>query len=118
PDVSARPPRVLFVEQRTARVGVIVGPNVYTLGTVPGVASAENERGLLGIAVDPGWPGRPYLYVHCTDGRSGHHIAVSRFTVTGDLGYTDTGALQFDPATRYDLLNSLPDDAVNHNGGT
>ena len=110
--------RVLFVEQRTARVGLVVGENVFTVGTVPGVAALENERGLLGVAVDPGWPGRPYLYIHCTDGRSGHTVALSRFTLTGDIGYTGNGQLQFDPASRYDLIASLQDNAWNHNGGT
>ncbi|HUK63710.1 MAG TPA: PQQ-dependent sugar dehydrogenase, partial [Dongiaceae bacterium] len=75
-------------------------------------------RGLLGIAVDPGWPARPYVYVHCTDGRSGNHVAVSRFTLTGDLAGSGNGLLTFDPATRYDLRADFPDNASNHNGGT
>ncbi len=110
--------RVLFTEQRTARVGLIVGTSVFTVGTVPSVASIEMERGLLGIVVDPGWPARPYVYVHCTDARSGHSIAISRFTLTGDLAYATDGALQFDPATRYDLRADFPDNAPNHNGGS
>jgi len=118
PDPFGSAPRVLFVEQRTARVALIVGGTVFTVGTVPGIASTEMERGLLGVAVDPGFPTRPYLYVHCTDARSGHTIAISRFTLTGDLTLTGNGALQFDPASRYDLLRSLPDNTQNHNGGT
>jgi glucose/arabinose dehydrogenase len=110
--------RVLFVEQRTARVGLIAGASVFTVGTVPGVASADMERGLLGIVVDPGWPARPYVYVHCTDARSGNSIAISRFTLTGDLAYAGDGALQFDAASRYDLRADFPDDAPNHNGGS
>ena len=110
--------RVLFVEQRTARVGLVLGGSALTVGTVPGVASADNERGLLGIAVDPRWPIAPYIYVHCTDGRFGNHVAISRFTLTGDLGFSSDGHLQFDPASRYDLLRDLPDNAPNHNGGT
>jgi glucose/arabinose dehydrogenase len=110
--------RVLFVEQRTARVGLVVGASVFTVGTVPGVSAVDNERGLLGVAVDPGWPARPYLYVHCTDGRSGHRIAISRFTLTGDLAHVTDGHLVFDAASRYDLITALPDNASNHNGGT
>jgi glucose/arabinose dehydrogenase len=111
-------PRVAFVEQRTGRVQVVVGGNVYLMGTVPNVASADGERGLLGIAFDPAWPARPYLYVHYTDNRSGNHVAISRFTVTGDLSFTGSGSLLFNSATRYDLLKNLPDNAGNHNGGT
>lgn len=117
-EASSPVPRVLFVEQRTARVGLVIGGTVYTVGTVPSVSSVDNERGLLGIAVDPRFPAAPYLYIHCTDSRSGHTIAISRFTLTGDLDYASTGQIQFAGASRYDLLRNLVDNANNHNGGT
>jgi glucose/arabinose dehydrogenase len=110
--------RVLFVEQYTARVGLVVGTNVYTVGTVPGISTNDAERGLLGIVVDPGWPARPYIYTQSTDQRSGNHIAISRFTCTGDLSYASTGAFTFNANTRYDLRADFPDNAGNHNGGT
>ena len=94
------------------------GGVVTTLGTVPGVRSTDTERGLLGIAVDPNFPSSPYIYIHATDNRFGTLIAISRFTLTGDLADTGTGALAFDPASRYDLIRNLPDLASNHNGGT
>jgi hypothetical protein len=91
---------------------------VSTVGTVPGVSTTDPERGLLGIAVDPGWPSRPYLYTQSTDERSGNHIAISRFTCTGDLTDVSSRTITFDPATRYDLRADFPDDQGNHNGGT
>jgi glucose/arabinose dehydrogenase len=115
PDVI---PRVLFVEQRTARIRLIVGYDLFTVGTVPGVNSAADERGLLGIAVDPAWPVRPYVYIHATDNRSGTDVVISRFTLTGDLPGRVNGELTLDVASRRDLLNNLPDNADNHNGGT
>lgn len=118
PDVAGRPLRIVFVEQRTARVGLIVGATTFTVGVVPNVTAVDNERGLLGVAVDPDFPAAPYLYVHYCDSRSGNHVAVSRFTLTGDLTDTGTGALQFAAASRYDLKRDLPDNASNHNGGT
>ncbi len=119
PDPATRASRrILFVEQYTARVGVVVDTTAYTVGTVPGVSTTDPERGLLGIAVDPGWPARPYIYIHCSDNRAGEHMTVSRFTLTGDLGGTGNGQLQFDPATRYDLRADFPDNAGNHNGGS
>jgi glucose/arabinose dehydrogenase len=74
------------------------------------------ERGLLGIAVDPQFPTRPYFYTHMTATNS--KIRIQRWTVTGDLAGTGNGALTADPASRYDLLALLPDNASNHNGGT
>lgn len=118
PDAAPASPRILFAEQRTARVRLLIGSTVTTVGTVPSVQSAESERGLLGLTVDPAFPARPFVYVHATDNRSGRHVAISRFTLTGDLAFSGSGALAFDPASRYDLFDDLPDDASNHNGGS
>jgi glucose/arabinose dehydrogenase len=118
PDPAGVIPRVLFVEQRTARIGLVVGYAQSTVGTVPGVEAGGAERGLLGIAVDPAWPARPYIYIHATDHRSGNHVVISRFTLTGDLSGTVSGQLTLDLVSRHDLLDNLPDDADNHNGGT
>ncbi len=110
--------RLLIVEQNSARIRMLVGAPgspPMSVGSVPGV-SIGGERGLLGIAVDPRWPSSPYLYVHST--QTGSHVAISRFTAAGDLAGTLTGALTIDPASRYDLVNDIPDNASNHNGGT
>ncbi|MGH8005044.1 MAG: PQQ-dependent sugar dehydrogenase, partial [Limisphaerales bacterium] len=57
--------RVLFTEQKTRRIRMIVNGAVSTtdpLMTIADVNTAGNEQGLLGIAIDPGWPARPYVY--------------------------------------------------------
>ncbi len=112
--------RVLVVEQKTARIRLIVNGALAAMdpvATIPDVRNTGGEQGLLGIAVDPGWPARPYLYVHCDDALT-PAIRISRFTATGDLAFSADGSLTVDPATRYDLLNDAPDQAPNHNGGT
>ena len=112
--------RVLVVEQRSARVRLFVGGALAAIdpvATLPGIVSSGGEQGLLGIAVDPGWPTRPYLYVHC-DNAGTSTIRISRYTAAGDLSFTGSGSLTVDPASRYDLLNDAPDVASNHNGGT
>lgn len=113
--------RLLVIEQKSARVRLLVRGAIAAVdpvGTVPGVNVSGSERGLLGIAVDPGWPARPYLYVHSTYTGPPSRVRISRFTVTGDLEGLGDGALSFDPASRYDLLTDIPDAANNHNGGT
>jgi glucose/arabinose dehydrogenase len=112
--------RVLVIEQVSAKIRLFVGGSLSTTDPVvslPGVNPEGGEEGLLGIAVDPGWPARPYLYIHCGDG-SGPHIRVSRYTASGELTLATDGHLTVDPATRYDVINDLPDNAGNHNGGT
>jgi glucose/arabinose dehydrogenase len=110
--------RLLVVEQKTARIRLVDGNAVTAeLVTVPQVRTTGNEQGLLGIAVDPGWPARPYVYVHCDDATSST-IRVTRFNVTGDLDASGNRLLAIDPASRRDVIAGLPDVAGNHNGGT
>jgi glucose/arabinose dehydrogenase len=112
--------RTLVVEQKSARIRLIVGGQLAAVDpvcTVDAVQTAGTEQGLLGIAVDPGWPARPYVYIHC-DQTGSSTIRVSRYRVAGDLDFTGNGALSIDTATRFDLVNDVPDVASNHNGGT
>jgi glucose/arabinose dehydrogenase len=112
--------RLLVTEQQgtlrlvvdTVRAGVH-GARVDSVGVVPGVIGAGTEQGLLGVAVDPRWPARPYLYVHGTDSTA--HVRVARYSLHGTL--TGTGPLALDPASRYIVLD-VPDQDPRHNGGT
>jgi glucose/arabinose dehydrogenase len=112
--------RALVVEQRTAKVRLVVAGQIAATDpvvVVPNVEAADQEEGLLGIAVDPGWPQRPYIYVHYNYGLT-PNIRISRFTCTGSLDNPIAQNLVADPASRYDILTDIPDDDVNHNGGT
>lgn len=110
--------RLLVAEQlsgevRLVRGGAIAGTD--PVFTVPGIV-AGGEQGLLGLAVDPQFPTRPYLYTHQTDQAQG--VRISRWRLAGDLTNTGDGQLTVDPASRYDLVPSAPNNATNHNGGT
>lgn len=110
--------RVLIVEQASARVRMVEGlalSPVDPVITVPEVRSGS-ERGLLGIAVDPRWPAQPYFYVHSTSTTG--RIRISRFRAAGDLTGTSGAGLTADPASRFELLDDIPDAQFNHNGGT
>lgn len=112
--------RLFVIERVTSRVRLVVNGALAAVDpvvTVPDVDASYGEEGLLGIAVDPGWPTRPYLYVqHTVAGAPFHRIA--RFTVAGDLTFMGNGALTIDPASRYDVLADAPHAAEFHNGGT
>jgi glucose/arabinose dehydrogenase len=112
--------RIFVTEKITARVRLVVNGALAAVDpvlTVPEVDGAILEQGLLGIALDPGWPARPYIYVHYNHVAS-NFIKVSRFTVGGDIAFTGNGSLTIDPATRYDILTDLADATPYHNGGT
>ncbi len=74
----------------------------------------DGERGFLGVAVDPGWPARPYLYFFYSHTSSFSHVIM--LTASGDL--TDPMSTSMTLGSRYDLLTDLPDNSFIHNGGT
>ncbi|NOT34772.1 MAG: T9SS type A sorting domain-containing protein [Candidatus Eisenbacteria bacterium] len=107
--------RVLVSEQRTGGIRLIANNLLVpgAIGTVASNSSAANERGLLSIAVDPGWPARPYVYVHHS--QTGSVLRVVRFTATGTL--TDPTSTNLSLGSQYTVIGSLRDVASNHNGG-
>jgi len=110
--------RALVAEQISGIVRIVHldDPSRHdTLLTVPSIDSG-GEEGLLGLALDPGFPARPYLYTHQTS--VGQVITISRWTLSGDLAGTGTGQMTADPASRFDLIGDAPNLATNHNGGT
>ena len=112
--------RVLFAEQLSASVRLFKegsGVQAAPVLSVPGVAIDGGERGLLGLALDPEFPRRPYLYLYY-DVASPHHIRIARYKLAGDLAGTSAGDVSADPTSRYDLIDDIPDQTAEHNGGT
>ena len=71
------------------------------------IGSAEDEKGLLGVALHPSYPDSPYLYLNHTDEED--NTAVVRYVFHPDSTSIDT-------ATRMVLL-SVEQPYANHNGG-
>jgi len=116
--------RLLVTEKNAARIRILV--NGVATGTPVAVMDSVRlecggspcvEAGLLGIAVDPGWPARPYLYT-AYNYVGGPWIRLVRLTATGDLDHTGDGQIVADPAGEYLILADLPDQNWIHNGGT
>lgn len=114
------PDRILVIEQTTARIRLIdhgAISAVDPVGIVPDVETGALDQGLLGIAVDPRWPAKPYIYVFYT-AASGPSIHLRRYALTGDLDGTSGLGLTLDLASARDILADLPDDWPYNNGGT
>jgi glucose/arabinose dehydrogenase len=99
----------LFVCEQSGRLRVIEDgvllPDAFV--TLPDVSSA-GERGLLGIAFDPGFAANQYLYVYYTAKFPQVHNRVSRFTANGNLAV---------PGSEFILLELDNLSSENHNGG-
>lgn len=87
-EIRLFPDGALLVTERAGRI-LRVDPAsgaVEVLGTLP--VAQEGEGGLLGAALDPEFPGQPYLYVAYTyraaGTESGLANRVSRLTLSGD----------------------------------
>lgn len=109
--------RLLVTERLSGRIMMYRGVLPATaLCTIPNL-STNVERGLLGIAVDPSWPDRPFVYVHYTDAGT-NTLRVARYRVDGDVTNQGDGLLIIDTASRHSILTGLTDVRANHNGGT
>lgn len=108
--------RLLVTECKTARLKVIANGLVGDLGGPDSVDASTEEEGLLGVAVDPGWPARPYVYLF--HDALDAHVWIARYNVTGDLSDGTSTNLVMWPGTRHLILRDIPDMLFNHNGGT
>jgi glucose/arabinose dehydrogenase len=102
--------KIYFLERGTGRVRTLdpVTKSLADIFTISGV-DGSGERGALGIALSPGWPAVPYLYVYVTRQSS-------------------LGALLENQLVRIRVINGVGNDlqvlfsqpvstATNHNGG-
>lgn len=108
--------RILVTEQRTGRIRLIVNNMISTMDpvhTIQDVNGSGYEQGLQGIAVDPAWPQRPYVYVYYD--RDGGFCRLVRYTVSGDIDDPLGHELTFgNPVI---LIDDIPDLFITHNGG-
>ena len=96
PDKSA-----LVAERDSGKIKRIAGQDVTDVGAVDDV-NPSSEGGLLGLAVDPGYPGKPYIYAYYSGGDDNR---IARIT------YRD-GKL----SDQQVILEGIPAAAI-HNGG-
>jgi glucose/arabinose dehydrogenase len=109
--------RALVTEQNTGRVRLVVNGAIASIDPVLTVDSLVigAERGLLGVAVDPYWPARRYVYLNYS--HAGGYQSIARYTAIGDVIGAGNGAFLLDPASRHEILR-VPDASPQHNAGT
>ncbi|HYD41006.1 MAG TPA: PQQ-dependent sugar dehydrogenase [Anaeromyxobacter sp.] len=105
----------LFVAQQNGQLRVITSGSPRQLLPTPFLTvtvSSVGERGLLGVAFDPGFATNRYVYVYYTATTPTIHNRVSRFTASA----TNPDVAQAGSETILLELNTLSS-ATNHNGG-
>jgi glucose/arabinose dehydrogenase len=74
----------LFVTQQTGAVRIVKDGALLVTPFVEIAVVPDREQGLLGIALDPEFEIRPFVYVQYTSADPVRHNRVSRFTASGD----------------------------------
>src|SRR5947199_937929 len=103
--------RIFFAERNTGNIRIIEGgaplPTPFSTRTTTATAG---ERGLLGLALYPGFPSTPYVYAYQTynDAANGTiYNRIVRTSASGNVGTFDRVILPMPPLSG----------ATNHNGG-
>ena len=99
----------LFVCEQAGRLRVIKNNALLSTPFVTLTVNSAGERGLLGVAFDPGFATNRFVYLYYTATSPQIHNRVSRFTANGDVAVPGSEVVIFE-------LNNLSN-ATNHNGG-
>src|SRR5437762_2352111 len=99
----------LFVCQQNGQLRVIKNDVLLATPFLSVTVDPGGERGLLGVAFDPGFANNQWVYIYYTVPGPPAHNRVSRFTASGDVAVPGSETVILD-------LNSLSS-ALNHNGG-
>lgn len=106
----------IFVTQKSGELRVIRNGRLLSRPFLKVNPNAEGERGLLGVALDPGFRKNGYVYVYYTAQKPKIHNRISCFTA---VRTASGGRGNFAPASSHRVildLNNLSS-AANHNGG-
>lgn len=108
--------RFFVIEQKTGKVRLIVNGHVAATDPaliVPSLVTSGSERGLLGIAVDPAWPTRPFVYLYYN--RATGFVRLVRYTASGTL--TGANAENLTLGNSLLLMDDILDETIFHQAG-
>ena len=105
--------RILIAEQtgavRILKENQLLNPPAITLPT-----DSTWERGVLGLALAPGFPSPPHVFVHWTVAQPGPHLRLSRFTLVGDTLDPASELILLEGSNQNEIRASMP---AGHQGG-
>jgi glucose/arabinose dehydrogenase len=99
----------IFIAQQGGALRVVKNGVLLPAPFLSVTVNASGERGLLGVAFDPGFASNQFVYVYYTATSPAIHNRLSRFTANGDVAAAGSETILLD----LDNLSS----ATNHNGG-
>lgn len=109
--MSIAPDGRIFVAEKTGALRVVKNDALLSQPFLTVSVNSAGERGLLGVAFDPGFQTNRHIYVYYTTASAPIHNRVSRFTASS--GNPDVAAA----GSELPLLDLPALGASNHNGG-
>ncbi len=99
----------LFIAQQTGALRVVKNGTLLATPFLTVTVDSNNERGLVGVTLDPNFASNGWVYVYYTTPANGTHNRLSRWTAAGDVAAAGSEL----------ILVELPplSTAANHNGG-
>lgn len=102
----------LFITEKDGKIRVVKNGVLQSNPFLTLPVTANSERGLLGITFDPNFSSNRYIYVYYTRANTPVKNRLSRFTASAtNPDIAEIGSEKI-------LLDDIPSDAGNHNGGT
>src|SRR5207344_313557 len=83
----------IFVCQQGGQLRVIKNGALLTTPFLTVPTTADGERGLLGVAFDPGFSNNQFVYVYYTVTTAPVHNRISRFTASGNVAVAGSEAV-------------------------
>ena len=105
--------RILVLDQ-TGKILVVKEGRLLDEPMLKVDVDAYWERGLIGIALHPDFPAKPYLFINHTPGKPYPHHRISRFTVDGDRATPQSERILFEGDDQGKLGGKVPH---GHQGG-
>lgn len=89
--MTVAPDGRLFIAQQGGGIRIVKNNSLLStpFATLPNVNSQE-ERGLLGIVLDPDFENNHYVYVYYTSTEGGLHNRIARLTANGDVAASNS----------------------------
>ena len=107
--ISFSPDGRIFVSEQGGTLRIIKNGTLLPAPFLTVTVNSAGERGLLGVAFDPGFITNNFLYVYYTATTPVIHNRISRFTANGDVVVA---------GSEVPVLDLDPLGATNHNGGS
>jgi len=100
------PDNRLFVAEKAGVLRVVKNGVALPTPAIVLPVNNKSERGLLGVAVDPKFPARPFVYLYYSGEARRVVNRISRFTITGDVAVDEKI-----------LVDGIPSQRGEHNAG-